>query len=156
MVLINPDELHTGSKAHEEGWRYRGFYPDLHRVTEVLDELEIATGGLPTFADSVLHDPEVTRRFLDLHRLLERNASALEQQVAWREAILLLFSRHACIGAPRPAGQEPMPWRWPARCWRRAWHRHPPWRSWLPWWGFRRSISPGCSAGPPGCHPTPG
>ncbi|UXY51563.1 helix-turn-helix transcriptional regulator [Pseudomonas tohonis] len=107
MVLINPDELHTGSKAHEEGWRYRGFYPDLHRVTEVLDELEIATGGLPTFADSVLHDPEVTRRFLDLHRLLERNASALEQQVAWREAILLLFSRHARIGAPRPAGPEP-------------------------------------------------
>lgn len=77
MVLINPDELHTGSKAHEEGWRYRGFYPDLHRVTDVLDELEIATGGLPTFADSVLHDPEVTRRFLDLHCLLERNASAL-------------------------------------------------------------------------------
>ena len=32
MVLINPDEVHTGSKAHEDGWRYRGFYPDNAQV----------------------------------------------------------------------------------------------------------------------------
>ncbi|WP_374981839.1 AraC family transcriptional regulator [Pseudomonas solani] len=107
MVLINPDELHTGSKAHEEGWRYRGFYPDLQRVTEVLEELDISTGGLPTFADSVLHDSEVTNRFLALHRLLEQGATALEQQMAWREAVLLLFQRYARIGTPRAVGHEP-------------------------------------------------
>ena len=27
MVLINPDEVHTGSKAHDAGWLYRGYYP---------------------------------------------------------------------------------------------------------------------------------
>uniref|UniRef100_UPI00186A6DAA AraC family ligand binding domain-containing protein n=2 Tax=Pseudomonas TaxID=286 RepID=UPI00186A6DAA len=32
MVLINPDELHTGATAVEEGWQYRGFYPTLGQL----------------------------------------------------------------------------------------------------------------------------
>ncbi|MDE1164739.1 MAG: AraC family transcriptional regulator [Pseudomonas sp.] len=112
MVLINPDELHTGATAHEQGWRYRGFYPDLGKVTGVLDELELASNGLPAFADSVLHDPQVTRTFARLHQLLELNACALAQQTAWREAILLLFQRHARLGEVRQAGLEP----WAVAC----------------------------------------
>lgn len=107
MVLINPDELHTGSKAHEQGWRYRGFYPDLERVTEVLEELDIRMNGLPGFADSVIQDPEVAATFIRLHQLLEDSTSALQVQTAWREAILLLFRRHARVAVPRGAGVEP-------------------------------------------------
>ncbi len=107
MVLINPDELHTGSKAHEEGWRYRAFYPDNAQVGGVLEELGLATGGMPSFAASVLHDPELHACFAALHRLLAGGVSALQQQTAWREAILLLFQRHARIGTPAAAGREP-------------------------------------------------
>ena len=57
MVLINPDELHTGATAHEAGWRYRGFYPEHERVSGVLDELELGRHGLPRFKDSVIQDP---------------------------------------------------------------------------------------------------
>lgn len=107
MVLINPDELHTGSKAHEQGWRYRGFYPDLQAVLDVLAELDVATQGPPLFASSVLGDAQVATCFIALHRLSEQNASALQQQEAWREALLLLFQRHARIGTPRAVGREP-------------------------------------------------
>lgn len=107
MVLINPDELHTGSKAHEEGWRYRAFYPDNARVGGVLDELGLGNGGMPSFAVSVLQDPQLHRAFGDLHRLLDGGASALQQQTAWREAILLLFQRHARIPLPAAPGREP-------------------------------------------------
>ncbi|MEK1904656.1 MAG: AraC family transcriptional regulator [Pseudomonas sp.] len=107
MVLINPDELHTGSKAHEEGWLYRGFYPDNAQVSGVLDELGLASGGMPSFAASVLQDPELHRCFAALHRLLDGPASALQQQTAWREAILLLFQRYARIPVAPPAGREP-------------------------------------------------
>ena len=107
MVLINPDELHTGSKAHEEGWRYRGFYPDNAQVTGVLTELGLASGGMPSFASSVLQDPQLHRVFGDLHRLLDGGASALQQQTAWREAILLLFQRHAMLPQVAPPGREP-------------------------------------------------
>jgi hypothetical protein len=56
MVLINPDELHTGATAHEAGWRYRGFYPEHARVTGVLDELELGRHGMPLFKASVIQD----------------------------------------------------------------------------------------------------
>ncbi|MNQ48229.1 Arabinose operon regulatory protein [compost metagenome] len=107
MVLINPDELHTGSRAHEQGWRYRGFYPDNHLMVGVLAELGLDTGGLPSFADSVLHDPQLHRMFAELHRLLDSRASALQQQTAWREAILTLFQRHARLPSPQAPGREP-------------------------------------------------
>ncbi|SDJ93247.1 transcriptional regulator, AraC family [Pseudomonas delhiensis] len=108
LVLINPDEVHTGSKAHEAGWLYRGFYPEVEQVGSVLDELELGGRGLPTFDASVLHDAELSRAFLHVHRLLESNASSLERQTCWREALLLLFQRHARVPEARPAGQEPL------------------------------------------------
>jgi AraC-like DNA-binding protein len=112
MVLINPDEVHTGSKAHEDGWRYRGFYPDNAQVLVVLEELGLAAAGMPSFAVSVLHDPQLHSAFLQLHRLLEGGAEALQQQLAWREAILLLFQRHARIAEAPAPGREP----WAVAC----------------------------------------
>ncbi|MBV6286742.1 helix-turn-helix transcriptional regulator [Pseudomonas aegrilactucae] len=107
MVLINPDELHTGAKAHEQGWRYRGYYPEQARITGVLDELELKHHGVPSFRASVLHDPQLARAFSGLHCLAENGASALEQQTAWREAVLLLVQRHAGGREARAPGQEP-------------------------------------------------
>lgn len=107
MVLINPDEVHTGSKAHEQGWWYRGFYPAPAQVQGVLAELELADRGMPSFGASVLQDLELHQVFGRLHRLLDGEACALQQQTAWREAILLLFQRHARIPQAREAGAEP-------------------------------------------------
>ena len=107
MILINPDEVHSCSKAHEQGWRYRAFYPEMTQISRVLDELQVDRGGTPSFADSVLHDPAVGQMFSDLHRLMESPASALQQQTAWREAILMLFQRHARIPAVMAPGREP-------------------------------------------------
>ncbi|MFC3282812.1 AraC family transcriptional regulator [Litchfieldella rifensis] len=107
MVLINPDEVHTGSKAHEAGWSYRACYPEAEHILEVLNELELARGGLPTFAVSVLHDVEVAGAFMRLHRLLEKGSSVLQQQTVWREALLMLFQRHARLPGAPVAGREP-------------------------------------------------
>ncbi len=108
MILINPDELHSCSKAHEQGWQYRAFYPDNAQVGGVLAELELSRQGAPSFASSVLHDPQLHRLFAELHRLLGSNASALQQQTAWREAIALLFQRHGRMPTGRAPGREPL------------------------------------------------
>jgi hypothetical protein len=41
LVLINPDELHTGHKGTEDGWLYRAFYPDSGQILSLLAELEL-------------------------------------------------------------------------------------------------------------------
>ncbi|MBK4998067.1 AraC family transcriptional regulator [Pseudomonas sp. S31] len=107
MVLINPDELHTGATAHEAGWRYRGFYPEQARVSGVLDELELGR-GMPHFKASVIHDPALATAFSRLHRLSESAASALEQQTAWRQAVLALVQRHGHCAEPAAPGNEPL------------------------------------------------
>ena len=108
MVMINPDELHTGATAHEAGWRYRAVYPDCERVTGVLAELELGREGMPYFRQSVIQDPLLASTFSHLHQLSENAASALEQQTAWRQAILALVQRHGQCGELRPAGNEPL------------------------------------------------
>ena len=108
MVLINPDELHTGATAHEAGWRYRGFYPEHERVTGVLEELEMGRHGMPSFKDSVIQDPALALAFSQLHQLSESAASALEQQTAWRHAVLALVQRHGQCAEPSAPGLEPL------------------------------------------------
>ncbi|MCV9920387.1 AraC family transcriptional regulator [Pseudomonas sp. BT-42-2] len=108
MVLINPDELHTGATAHEAGWRYRGFYPEHARVTGVLEELELGRHGMPHFQQSVIQDPTLAAAFSQLHQLSESGASALEQQTAWRHAVLALVQRHGHGAQPRAPGNEPL------------------------------------------------
>ncbi|MBF3042818.1 AraC family transcriptional regulator, partial [Pseudomonas aeruginosa] len=108
MVLINPDEVHTGSKAHDAGWLYRGYYPEMEQIDGILDELEIHHGGVPRFADSVIHDQPLARAFVHLHRLLAEHAGSLETQTRWRETMLALFRRHARLPEAPKAGQEPL------------------------------------------------
>jgi AraC-like DNA-binding protein len=107
LALVNPDEVHTGSKGHEDGWRYRVFYPRTAQIRSLLAELDMPEARLPLFPDSVHLDPPLVARFAALHRLLESGASALQQQTAWRESMLLLFQRHARLPGPAPAGREP-------------------------------------------------
>ncbi|WP_194840172.1 AraC family ligand binding domain-containing protein, partial [Pseudomonas aeruginosa] len=108
MVLINPDEVHTGSKAHDSGWLYRGYYPEVEQIASILDELEIRHGGVPRFADSVVHDQPLARAFVHLHRLLADHAGSLETQTCWRETLLALFRRHARLPEAPKAGSEPL------------------------------------------------
>ncbi|PWB32417.1 AraC family transcriptional regulator [Pseudomonas sp. SDI] len=107
VVLINPDELHTGAKAHAQGWRYRGYYPQAERITSVLDELGLKHDIVPAFDGSVFHDPQLAQAFIAVHRLAEEGASALQQQSAWREVVLMLVQRHARVRGVAAAGQEP-------------------------------------------------
>jgi len=56
LVLMNPDELHTGRAETEQGWRYRMMYID----ADVLAALSDDKGWW--FADAVAHDAVRARR----------------------------------------------------------------------------------------------
>lgn len=106
LVLINPDELHTGHKGTDDGWLYRAFYPDNQQILSLLAELELPAAHLPTFGATLYRDPDLVSGFCQLHRLLESPASALQQQTVWREMMLVLLQRHAGVPQARSPGQE--------------------------------------------------
>jgi AraC-like DNA-binding protein len=106
LVLINPDELHTGHKGTEDGWLYRAFYPDSEQITSLLAELELPTHHLPAFGATLYRDQDLVNGFCQLHRLLESPATALQQQTVWRELVLSLLQRHAAVPDADKPGKE--------------------------------------------------
>ncbi len=109
IALLNPDEVHTGSRATEQGWRYRVYYPRPEQFRALLEELELPHSGVPMFDDSVQRDAALAWELGQLHRLLESPEScALQRQSQWRESMLRLLQRYARVPEARPAGREPV------------------------------------------------
>lgn len=107
VVLLNPDEVHTGAKAAEQGWRYRGFYPDQKCLADVLAELALNHQALPRFQPCALNDSQLFTCFSKLHNAAERGVCALQLQCDWRDTLLLLLQRYAQVGELKQPGREP-------------------------------------------------
>lgn len=96
-----PGESHSGRPLHGDGqaWECRLMVmelPDLYRFgTDPERRLRAVE-----FPDPVIRQPELARRFLELHRLLERPASTLEREVELGEFLQALL-RHGGVAARR-------------------------------------------------------
>lgn len=95
LVLMNPDELHTGRAETEHGWRYRMLYLDAN----VLDALTGEPGWW--FADAVGRDPLRARRVSGLLQALW----STHEPLAFDSALSLL------VDALRPSARVPQPLR---------------------------------------------
>ncbi|WP_321927090.1 helix-turn-helix transcriptional regulator [Paraburkholderia guartelaensis] len=74
VPVINPGELHTGSRAVEEGWSYRVMYVPIDFLHDLAGEIAGRTQPLPWFDAEVIHDLDLARRLSRAHRLLEADA----------------------------------------------------------------------------------
>lgn len=74
VPVINPGELHTGSRAAEEGWSYRVMYVPIDFLHELAAEIAGRAQPLPWFDTEVIHDLDLAHRLSRAHRLLEADA----------------------------------------------------------------------------------
>jgi len=95
VPIINPGELHTGSKAVEAGWRYRVMYAPVQFIHELADEVAGKPQPLPWFTPGVIRDPDLAARLANAHRLLEDGADALAAEAAMLDALSTLLVRYA-------------------------------------------------------------
>jgi AraC-like DNA-binding protein len=96
VVVINPDEVHTGYSGSDSGWTYRMFYPSIEILRQVADGIKDSAGDMPHFKEAVIKDRRLAYEIKWLHGLLETSQSALDRQGAFYDVMGRLILRHAC------------------------------------------------------------
>lgn len=95
VVVVEPEQVHTGAATTDAGWTYRMLYPPASLVTALS-----GAGQPPRFTDPVHPDPDLANRLARAHHLLESPATALERQAALGAALRMLTRRYARRGLP--------------------------------------------------------
>lgn len=96
LACINPDEIHTGERAADQGWAYRVFYPSAEMMAGLARQLCPGSGGgLPRLPQQVIRDAPLARALARAHLLLEHGPDPLEAQSAALNALSTLLVRHA-------------------------------------------------------------
>src|SRR3981081_2599657 len=97
LSVLMPGEVHTTSEAEDrqELTQYRVLYAGPDQLREVATALGSRRSGLPVFADAVLHDDDLSRRFLRLHMASEGASGQLGRDIGLLSMLGALVRRHA-------------------------------------------------------------
>lgn len=106
--LVNPDEVHTGQSATEEGWTYRMFYFGADLLQRAACEMAGKKARLPFFTTGVIDDTHLAGLIRECHlRLTDAASPLLERESRLLHMLVQLIARHADIPPPlRPVGRE--------------------------------------------------
>ena len=95
IILVNADEVHTGSSAVESGWRYRAIYPTPEMMQDISRDFFQETGTAPWFPQAVVHDEGLAEQLRLLFDLLLQPQNALFKQSLYISTLAYLLSRHS-------------------------------------------------------------
>jgi AraC-like DNA-binding protein len=95
IMLIEPEEAHTGGAGVEDGWTYRMLYPTPSLLERVAGQLGSDSGRTPTFQQRVIDDPTLARALCAAHLAIERQQDPLEKESLLLGAFGLLLRRYA-------------------------------------------------------------
>jgi AraC-like DNA-binding protein len=95
VPIINPGELHTGSKAVDDGWQYRVIYAPVDFIRELAADIAGKPQALPWFEPGVIRDPDLATRLAHAHRLLEAGNAPLAAEAAMLDALSTLLVRYS-------------------------------------------------------------
>lgn len=91
IILVNADEVHTGSSALDSAWSYRAIYPTPEMFQELTQDLTMYQGSVPWFSQAVIHDVGLSQQLRFLFNVLEQP----EQHSLFKETLYL--STLACL-----------------------------------------------------------
>jgi AraC-like DNA-binding protein len=94
VPVINPGELHTGSRAMDEGWRYRVLYAPVPFIHALAEDIAGRAQPLPWFDADVIRDRDLALRLSHAHQLLEANGDPLVAETALLDALSVLLIRY--------------------------------------------------------------
>lgn len=102
LVLVDPEQVHTGHAGEPGGWAYRMLYPSIEVIADVAAELP-AGRGTPYFPEAVVSHPYGATLLRAAHAAAEHGDDLASSTLA-RTAFGVLLRHHA---ARRPADVRP-------------------------------------------------
>jgi AraC-like DNA-binding protein len=102
IIVFNPDEVHTGEAADEEGWEFRMFYLDSELLRNAASLASGKQVNLPAFRDPVIDDPELALQVCQLHAVLETEQSRRKREESFLLTLAELAKRHADVKLADP------------------------------------------------------
>jgi AraC-like DNA-binding protein len=93
IILVNPNQLHTGSAGAPEGWTYRTLYPTVTRMQQAARDI-FEKSDAPYFSKAVIDDERLATRVRAFHKAAEQGTK-LEQDSTFLTMLASLVSRHA-------------------------------------------------------------
>jgi AraC-like DNA-binding protein len=96
VSVLMPDEVHTTSEAEDrqELTQYRVLYAGPDQLRAVAAAMGSRRPGMPFFADAVLCDDDLSKRFLRLHAAFEGASAQLGRDIALLSMLGVLVRRH--------------------------------------------------------------
>ncbi len=93
IILVNPNQLHTGSAGVPEGWTYRTLYPTITQMQQAAEEI-FEAGDVPYFSKAVIDNSVLASQVCKFHKAAEQGTK-LEQDSTFLTMLATLVSRHA-------------------------------------------------------------
>lgn len=97
LILLNPEDDHTGEPADEYGFEYRALYPTVSHMQEAVYEITGKRQDLPLFSKVRVDDPELTGWIRTLHISLTNETPPIENESLFLTVLTKLSSRYADI-----------------------------------------------------------
>jgi AraC-like DNA-binding protein len=113
VIVLNPEEPHSGGPPAGADWTYRALYASPALMREIAAELGPGRGTAPQprfggDGGDIVRDESITARLRSFHRLAESpGTDALEREAYLAATLVLLVGRHGRPAqATRPPGRE--------------------------------------------------
>lgn len=78
IILMNPDEVHTGYSANNLPLTYRMLYPSINIIKQLAKEIQVCE--LPYFKEAFIKNEVLAKNIYNLHAVLEQSQNQLERQ----------------------------------------------------------------------------
>jgi len=94
IILVNADEIHTGSSAVESGWKYRAIYPTPEMLLDIGQDFFTVKNSVPWFPSAVVQDEGLAQQLCLLFDLLEQKENTLLKESMYLSTLAFLIQKH--------------------------------------------------------------
>lgn len=95
LIILNPEDAHTGEPADEYGFEYRALYPTVAHMQEAIHELTGKWQNPPYFSRVRIDDAELSAAVRALHVSLITETLPIERETLFLTVITKLVTQYA-------------------------------------------------------------